>query len=140
MPIIPHSACTEPSPETAICRYVDLIKFQDLFASEELYFRRLDKLKETDPREALPSDECVRKVRCLTSLDIHDELQLNNSLGFTCQNSEAYFINCWHLFQTETAQMWSTYGNCACVFSRVELLRAAIDAFLDPMLFGIVRY
>jgi hypothetical protein len=47
MPIIPHSTCTEPSPETAICRYVDLIKFQDLFASEELYFRRLDKFKET---------------------------------------------------------------------------------------------
>ena len=35
--------------------------------------------------------------------------------------------------------MWNTYGDCACN-PRVELLRPAIDAFIDPMCFGVVRY
>jgi hypothetical protein len=117
-----------------------LTKFRDLFASEELYLRRLDKFKESDPREGLPSDAYARHVRGLQTLDVHDEVQLIHDQAFARQNSEGYFINCWHLFERETLEMWNSYGNCACILSRAELLRAAIDSFLDPMFFGIVRY
>lgn len=116
------------------------MKFRDLFASEELYFRRLDKFKETDPREGLPSDDYVRQVRGLRRLDIRDEVQLIHDQAFARQNSEGYFINCWHLFEKETLEMWSTYGNCACIFSRSEVLRAVVNDFLDPIFYGIVRY
>jgi len=140
MSVIAHPACTEPAPETVVCRYLDLSKFRDLFASEELYLRRLDKFKESDPREGLASDDYVRRARGLRTLDIHDEVQLIHNQAFARQNSEGYFINCWHLFERETLEMWNSYGNCACIFSRADLLRSAIDAFLDPMLFGVVRY
>jgi hypothetical protein len=140
MPINPHPACTEPSPDTIICRYLDLRKFRDLFASEELYLRRVDLFKETDPREAIASDEYIRHVRGLRRFDIHDEMSLNNDQANARQNSEGYFINCWHLFESETMEMWNTYGNCACIFSTVGRLRTAISAFIDPMCFGIVRY
>ena len=57
MSLTPHDACIEPPADTRICRFIDLPKFRDLFANEELYFRRTDLFKETDPNEALPSDE-----------------------------------------------------------------------------------
>jgi hypothetical protein len=82
MPIIPHDTCTEPPGDTRICRFIDLPKFRDLFANEELYFRRTDLFKETDPNEALPSDEYARRVLRLERYDLHDELALNNDLAF----------------------------------------------------------
>ena len=68
MPIVPHDACTEPPANTSICRFLDLPKFRDLFANEELYLRRTDLFKETDPREALPSDEYVRMAHGLAKI------------------------------------------------------------------------
>lgn len=119
---------------------MDLPKFRDLFANEELYLRRTDLFKETDPREALPSEEYVRAARGLRRYDLHDELQLNNDQAFARQNSEAYFINCWQLFEGETLDMWKTYGNGVAVFSRFDLLRSELDALLDTILLGVVHY
>jgi len=82
MPITPHYACVEPSGDTVVCRFMDLPKFRDLFASEELYFRRTDLFKDDDPWEALPSDAYVRKALGLRRFDLHDELQLNNAQAF----------------------------------------------------------
>ena len=68
MPIVPHDACIEPAPGTSICRFVDLRKFRDLFANEELYFRRTDLFKESDPRRSdlmnllTPTLEQFRKI------------------------------------------------------------------------------
>lgn len=119
---------------------MDFPKFRDLFANEELYFRRVDLLKETDPREALPSDEYVRAALGLQKYDLHDELKLNNDQAFNRQNSEAYFINCWQIYEGETLDMWKTYGNGVAVFSRFELLKAALSVMLDDIFIGVVRY
>ena len=73
MPIIQHPACIAPAPDTSICRFMDFNKFRDLFANEELYFRRTDLFKETDPSEALPSDEYVRAACGLRKYDLDDE-------------------------------------------------------------------
>ena len=63
MPITPHVDCTEPPAKTPICRFIDLPKLRDLFANEELYFRRTELFKETDLNEALSSDECTSDQR-----------------------------------------------------------------------------
>ena len=42
MPVIPYSNRLEPANDAAIWRFMDLRKFRDLMASEELYFRRAD--------------------------------------------------------------------------------------------------
>jgi hypothetical protein len=140
MPITPHVDCTEPPANTRICRFIDLPKFRDLFANEELYFRRTDLFKETDPNEALPSEEYARRVLRLQRYDLHDELALNNDLAFARQISESYFLNCWQLFEGETLDMWKTYGNGVAVFSRFDLLKAQLAPMLDNILLGIVRY
>ena len=92
MPIIPHDACSEPSPDTVICRFLDLRKFRDLFANEELYFRRTDKFKGDDPNEGMPPDDYVRRSCGLTKYDLLDELALNNDQASNRQFSEMRYI------------------------------------------------
>lgn len=140
MPIISHNACTEPAGGTVVCRFMDVPKFRDLFANEELYLRRVDLFKETDPQEGLPSDEYIRAMRGLRKYDLRDELELNNDQAFNRQYGEANYINCWQIFDGETLHMWKTYGKGIVVFSRFDLLRTAINSFLDTVLIGVVRY
>ncbi|MGH9515667.1 MAG: hypothetical protein ACRD3P_08325 [Terriglobales bacterium] len=140
MPVNQHSDCVHPSDDTVICRFLDLSKFRDLFANEELYLRRTDLFKETDPQEGLPSDAYARRALGYQKYVLHDELALNNDQAFNRQNSENYFINCWQLFEGETLEMWRTYGNGVAIFSRFDLLRSALNLMLDDILVGIVRY
>ena len=140
MPIVTHEACTEPPPGTIICRFVDLPKFRDLFANEELYFRRTDLFKEIDPNEALPPDEYVRRALGLTKYDLNDELALINDQASNRQFSEMRYIQCWQIFEEETLDMWARYGGGGAIFSRFDLLRAALDSMLDEIQLGLVRY
>jgi hypothetical protein len=139
MPIVQHYACTEPPHETVICHFMKLWKFQDMFSNDELYFRRTDKYKADDPYESLPSDEFVRKALGLRKFYLEDEQQLANEQAFTRQHSESCFLSCWQIYEGETNHMWDRYGEVA-VFTRFELLRAAVDAFPDQVLVGLVRY
>jgi hypothetical protein len=140
MPIVPHYACTEPPANTIICRFMDFPKFRDLLANEELYLRRTDLFKETDPQEALPSDDYVRAARGFRKYDLRDELALNNDQAFNRQTSEGHFINCWQLFEGETLDMWMTYGQGVAIFSHFDLLKAALAPMLDDIMPGIVWY
>ena len=139
MPIIPHDACSEPSPDTVICRFLDLRKFRDLFANEELYFRRTDKFKGDDPNEGLPPDDYVRRSCGLTKYDLLDELALNNDQASNRQFSEMRYIQCWQVFEGETLDMWARYG-CVAIFCQFDLLRSALDSMLDEIHVGLVRY
>jgi hypothetical protein len=140
MPIVSHDVCSEPDPKAVICRFIDLRKFRDLFANEELYFRRTDLFKEVDPAEALPPDDYVRKSQGLFKYDLHDELKLNNDQAFNRQMSEARYIQCWQMFEGETLDMWARYGGGVVIFSRFELLRSVLSTMLDEILVGLVRY
>jgi hypothetical protein len=139
MPIIPHEACSEPGPDTVICRFLDIRKFRDLLANEELYFRRTDKFKDDDPNEGLPPDDYVRRACGLTKYDLLDELALNNDQAVNRQFSEMRYIQCWQVFEGETLDMWARYG-CVAIFSRFDLLRSALDSMLDEIHVGLVRY
>ena len=85
MTIQSHYACEEPPNDTVICRFMQMDKFRDLFASEELYFRRTDLFKNDDPREGLPSDEYIRASRDLREGIVEDELTLISSQAFLRQ-------------------------------------------------------
>jgi hypothetical protein len=87
----------------------------------------------------LPSDEYVGLALGLQKYDLNDELKLNDNQAFNRQNSEAYFINCWQIYEGETLEMWKTYGNGVAVFSRFELLKTALSIMLDDILVAIVR-
>jgi hypothetical protein len=142
MPIVRHEACVEPNPDTIICRFVDLWKFRDLFANEELYFRRTDKFKEADPSEALPPDDYVRRALGLTKYDVDDELALNHDQASNRQFSEMRYIQCWQIFEDETLDMWARYGGGSgvAIFSRFDLLKSTLDSLLDEIQLGLVQY
>jgi hypothetical protein len=88
MSIKPHPACTEPDPDAVICRFMTMDKFRDLFASEEIYLRRVDLFQETDPREGMPDSDSVRRSLRLTKGVLADEQKLNNHQAFMRQHTE----------------------------------------------------
>lgn len=69
MPLLPYANRLEPVEDAAIWRYLDLRKFRDLIASEELYFRRADLF--TDKSEGLPPEQYAMRVLGLDPYDIH---------------------------------------------------------------------
>jgi len=139
MPIVPHVNREEPEGGAEIWRFMNIQKFRDLMASEELYFQRLDWFKRIDVNEGLPSDDYVRSVRALIRCDLNDELELNNDQASNRQFSESYFITCWHLFDGENVGMWKRYGGFA-IRSRYALLKQALDGMIDTVHLGLVRY
>ena len=140
MPIQCHPAVKEPEGNPIIGRFMDFEKFRDLFANEELYLRRVDLFKETDPEEAMHSEAFIRAQMGLQPFVLEDELAVKNHHAFNRQFSETSYINCWQIFEGETLHMWKTYGQGVAVFSTFELLKSAISNFLDQVYLGVVRY
>jgi hypothetical protein len=139
MPIVPYVNRVEPSEDALIWRFMDLRKFRDLMASEELYFRRADLF--ADKSEGLPPEKYARKVLGLDPYDVNDRVRLNDHLGSLAQNRESYHIICWHLYRQETLDMWEQYGHDGvAVCSRFGLLKSALDGLLDEARAGLVRY
>ena len=139
MPILPYVNQVEPGDDAVIWRFMDLRKFRDLMASEELYFRRADLF--SDKSEGLPPDQYAMRVLGLDPYDIKDRVSLDNHLGSLAQNRESYYISCWHLYRQETLDMWEQYGSDGvAVCSRYELLKSALDGLLDQAHAGLVRY
>jgi hypothetical protein len=139
MPVVPYLNQIEPSEDAVIWRFIDLRKFRDLMASEELYFRRTDLL--FDKTEGLPLDQYARRVLGLDPYGINDCVSPNNHLGFFAQNREFYYITCWQLYGEETLDMWEQYGHDGvAVCSRYGLLKSAMDGLPDEAHVGLVRY
>jgi hypothetical protein len=72
----------DPPLDASLWRFMAMDKFCDFIANEELYLRRCDLFKKTDPQEGLPTDDYVRRQLSLRRYDIRDEITLNDHLGF----------------------------------------------------------
>jgi hypothetical protein len=129
----------EPQADAIIWRFIDMPKFRDLMANEELFFFRADLYKNDDPFECLPSDDYVRQAQGLVKYDLHDELKLNHSQAVNRQHSESYFISCWQLFEGETLAMWKRYGGIA-ICSQYKLLKSVLNVMPDKIYLGLVQY
>jgi hypothetical protein len=126
-------------PEAIIWRFMPLERFRDLVETGQLYFRRSDKLE--DEHEGLPSVEFARLALNLNRYDINDIHTLNNDLGSTAQFRQSFYINCWHLFDQETAAMWAKYGrDGVAIVSRYSLLKTVLEPIPDRPHVGLVRY
>lgn len=120
---------------------MDMRKFRDFMASEELYFRRADLYP--DQSEGLPPETYALRVLGLNPYDINDRFTLNNHLGFSAQAREAFYISCWYLYKEglETLDMWETYGHDGvAVCTRYELLHNALNGLEDDAHLGRVQY
>jgi hypothetical protein len=118
---------------------MDLRKFRDLMASEELYFRRADLF--TDKSEGLPPEQYAMRVLRLEPYAINDRVSLNNHLGSLAQDREVFYVNCWHLFRREELAMWEQYGHDGvAVSSTYGRLKAALGTLIDEAQLGLIRY
>ena len=142
MPLVPYDKQIEPPDDAEIWRFMDMDKFRDLMANEELYFRRTDLYKKDDPNEGLPKDNYVRRVRGLKPFVLDDELTLNSDQASNRLHSEAFYLNCWSLYDgNNTLRMWyryAPYGVAIC--SRYCRLKSALQVMLDVIHLGKVRY
>jgi hypothetical protein len=130
----------EPEGNPVICRFMDFEKFRDLFANEEIYLRRVDLFKETDPEEAMHSEAFIRAQMRLQCFVLEDEVTVKDHRAYNRQFSETSYINCWQIFEGETLHMWKSYGQGVAVFSTFKLLKSAVRNFLDTVHLGVVRY
>ena len=60
MPLKSYHGQKEPPQKSVLWRFMDLRKFRDLIASEELYFRRADLYP--DKTEGLPPEDYAMRV------------------------------------------------------------------------------
>jgi hypothetical protein len=107
MPV--NSFATPPSDDQEIWRFMDLRKFRDLMANQELYFRRADLL--TDESEGMPPGTYAREVLGNNPYDINQNALLRNIYGSIAQSREMYFLTCWYLYREENLDMWAEYGH-----------------------------
>src|SRR5438309_12035295 len=139
MPVRPYYSQKEPPPEAVIWRFLDLRKFRDLMANQELYFRRADLFD--DQSEGLPPEQYVRHVLGFDPYDIKDALALNNRLGSLAQSREMHFITCWHLYHKEHLATWEQYGpDGAALTSRYGLLKESLASIPDDTHNGLIKY
>jgi len=143
MPLKPYDQqLPDPPVDAPLWRFMPLDFFQDFMANEELYLRRCDKFKNTDPQEGLPKDEYVRKQLNLRRYDVTDEITLNYNQGSNRLFTEMYFLSCWNLYNKEhEMQMWQQYarGGVA-VQTTFGRLREVVLQFPDDVHIGKVRY
>jgi hypothetical protein len=140
MPVEKFTEGIEPNDlDAVIWRFMPFERFVDLLESGQLYFRRSDKLD--DEHEGLPPAEFARLSLGLNRYDINDVRTLNHDLGTTAQFRQAFYINCWYLFDQETATMWAQYGrNGVAIVSRYSLLKTVLEPIPDRPHLGLVRY
>src|SRR4051812_9906983 len=98
--------------DAELWRFMDIHKFRDLFANQELYFRRTDLFKEDDTNEGIPEDESVRRTVGLNRFDLKDIRTLDHHQGSNRLHSECYFLSCWNLYgeAKDTLRMWYQYA------------------------------
>jgi hypothetical protein len=139
MPVLPYYSQKEPPPEAVIWRFLDLRKFRDLMANQELYFRRADLFD--DESEGLPPEQYVRRVLRLDPHGIKDQVALNHHFGQLAQAREMYFITCWYLYRKEDLTIWEQYApDGVAVTSNYGLLKEALAGILDDTHIGLIQY
>lgn len=139
MAVEPYSDQIEPENlDVVIWRFMNRKKFEDLIATQELYFCRADRF--LDQSEGLPPDG-YHPYPDLNPLDLRDRQAIDNSNGVLAQAREGFYVNCWHLFSEETCKMWNQYGqDGVAICSQYRLLKYALNAMSDRVFLGVVRY
>jgi len=139
MPVLPYFSQKEPPSEAEIWRFLDLRKFRDLMANEELYFRRADLFD--DESEGLPPEQYVRRVLRLDPYDIKDRVALNHHFGQLAQAREMYFITCWYLYRNEDLAIWEQHApDGVAVSSSYGLLKESLAGIPDDTHIGLIQY
>ena len=127
--------------DQALCRYMDLWKFQDLMTTGELYFRRADKFD--DPLEGTISEKGVHGTSAsdlafATATGIkedYDKLSEYRKTSKACT-----FVNCWHINNNESKQMWDSYTESEDSVLIITSVGRLAKALQQPVMMAGVKY
>lgn len=159
MPVnLAHPSPVRVERSTQIMRYMDVGKFYDLLATEELHFARLDQLRNVDPREGRLPDVVRKDMQDLQRMSL-DEIRrdgrfsveqaevLKKAATQLLEPLEAFaghtFIHCWHSGHTESMAMWNSYagrGAGVAVRSTVGALCDSLNGEGRHLVAGAVKY
>ncbi len=160
MPYKTHEHLHEPSPTQILWRYMNFAKFVDLIQQKNLFFPSLEQLHD-DPWEGLPSKQnfdpdCPIYVRkaCASQEETIDNKNPNNQrhiqtakFFFGDQFDDylkskkqialnlrgTFFINCWHMNDSESDSQWKIYGDPLHSLAIVTSFERLRDSIIDPL-------
>lgn len=123
---------------TVTWRYIDEKKFDSLFSSKRIYFRRLD-LQQDQYEGAIPQPTLEDRLKYSAFNHYKDSSDENERFVYKLHKQQALnnvearswriYVNCWHESPHESALMWKNYcgaGNAVAIRSSVARLRAAL--------------
>ncbi|MCB0510893.1 MAG: hypothetical protein KDC82_09015 [Bacteroidetes bacterium] len=130
-------------------RFVDVIKFVDLLASEELYFSRADKFSDKFEGSNPTLTKKVRENNILQAIERgkidpergKQQIMLFENLAENQPQNIA--INCWHMNDYESAAMWDLYSRVdvgIAIVSTYERLLKALEPTSLVIHIGVVNY
>lgn len=120
-------------------RYLSCDRLLDLLSSEELYFTYLPRL--SDGLEGTLTDRTY--VRLFNrAFEHYGKLRLARQEVETYQkHSAGFFVNCWHMNDSESYLMWRVYGDRGCAIQTTfERAQIAFDSFPEEVNGGVVQY
>jgi hypothetical protein len=129
-----------PDPGESLWRFMDFTKFMSLLERAALYFSSARKFLDVDPFEgSYPRENSLTEQARRTGMDLAGIIRARASL------LDRYFINCWHLSESESAALWVLYGprqSAIAVRSTFSALRKSIvvNGPHEQLFFAKVKY
>jgi hypothetical protein len=130
------------SPDQPLVRYMDSWKFEDLFKTQELYFRRADKFD--DPLEGTLSKKGVHgtsrsDVAFAKAAKLEGDAY-EKACDYRSTVKSCTFINCWHINTAESQKMWDAYTTSSDSLLVITTASRLKQALKDPVIGAGVRY
>jgi hypothetical protein len=149
-----HPAFTEPAnPKSTIRRYMPLARFQYLAETAQLWFSRVDQMKDIYEGAYPASNDTLRTVQYYQELERSPvalgkkptlEKYLNAIHERNHGTRKCIYVNCWQLNEAEDIGMWERYipdGQGIAIESTFSRLNQSfLSVFEQPIHVGNVAY
>ncbi|MFC5051076.1 hypothetical protein ACFPK9_10710 [Rubritalea spongiae] len=132
----------EVHPSQPLLRYMDLWKFKDLLETKSLYFSRADKFE--DPLEGTLSEKSVYRT---STSDVSQDSVISYSadayereLEYRDTAKAATFVNCWHINEDESQEMWEAYTSSTSSMLLITTAEKLTASLHEKVIMSPVRY
>ena len=139
MPILdskpPNPPVYYPTENYQIVRYMDITKFISILQRRALFFCRLDKLEDKfegttaalNYQRRIDLRKKRRDVGNPTQTDEEIFQMVKDIYEFEIKQKAVQTINCWNIFDSESAALWKIYSN----FSKGILIKSTISNLIN---------
>jgi len=161
-PSSPGKVLKEPQKTQELWRYIDFAKFASLVQSKSLFFPALIHLSKMDPWEGLPSAMNFRKETLVPIPEVVYPLHTNSEENYSIpqliynlsslqelhgndvenvinlkrqqsrEQQRQFFVNCWHINDTDSDAQWKIYGNSPSSVAIVTSYERLCESIEDP--------